>query len=66
MIAARIQKCESGNRFCVKGKMYLKCGGPSGIDKVRIERREGRRIMQDDNGLSTIQSNNTLPKKNLI
>lgn len=61
---AKIQKCESGNPFCLKRKMDLKCSRPSGMEKVRVEKGEGRGIMQDASGLSAIQWNsNPSPQK---
>lgn len=48
--------------FCIKRKMDLKCGGLSGMDKVRAEKGEGTGNMHDS-GLSTIQCNSNPPKK---
>lgn len=43
LITAKMQKCESGNPFHLKGKMDMKCGGPSGMDKVRAGKRREER-----------------------
>lgn len=52
LVIAKIQKCESGNPFCLKRKMDLKYSGPSEMEKVRVEKGEERGIMQDASRLS--------------